>query len=378
MRKYLSRAILTAAALSLALQAGAAKNVILMIGDGMGPEHVKAGSYYLTGAEGKLSFEPYFRCTVTTRSLDQAVTDSAASATTMATGHKTNNGVLSQSPDGSVVYETILERAKKMGKMTGLVTTAQISDATPAAFGAHEPARGNYANIVDDYLSSSTPNVIFGGGDPAKGNAGFFSAEQVERAKTLGYQFVDDITSMNALKPAVGEHVLGLFAGVCTTLEVNRKINCREPHLTQMTTKALSILEHDPDGFFLMVEGGEIDKAAHASNIAGVAGEAAEFGKAVGIVLKWMESNPDTLLLVTADHETGGLSVSPCAKGQIPTATWGSPGVHSNRNVPLYAAGPDASMLQWYIFDGVTDDTDLYRVMRKSLDKGPEPTLQSK
>jgi alkaline phosphatase len=127
-------------------QAAAAKNVILMIGDGMGVGQANAGSYYLTGGAGGLCFQPYYRGTVRTNSLN-GTTDSAAAGTALATGHKTNNGVVSQSPTGTT-YTTIMEKAKAAGKSTGLVTTCFSYDATPAAFGSHVSDRGNYSGIV--------------------------------------------------------------------------------------------------------------------------------------------------------------------------------------------------------------------------------------
>lgn len=370
MRRLLSRAIMAALFCCLSLSANAAKNVILMIGDGMGSEHVKAGSYYLTGTADGLSFQPYYRCSVTTRSLNAEVTDSAASATTMATGHKTNNGVLSQSPDG-VEYETILEYAKRLGKRTALVTTVPITHATPAAFAAHEPSRNNYINIGNDYLDSSQPDLIFGGGDPDRGGAGYFSSEQVAKAEALGYHVVRDITWMNGLHTRGARRAIGLFNGGTLTREANRRFLCKEPRLSQMTARVLSLLDRSPDGFFVMIEGGMIDSGGHESNAAVVATETAEFGRAAAVVLKWMRSHPDTLLIVTADHETGGMSTSPCRKGGIPEAKWTSNGGHTATNVPLYATGKDTDLVSGYIKNGVIDDTDIYRIMKAAMDRGP-------
>ncbi len=369
MRRILSRAIMAALFCCLSLNANAAKNVILLIGDGMGPEQVKAGSYYLTGTADGLSFQPYYKCSVTTRSLDADVTDSAASASTMATGYKTNNGMLSQSPDG-VEYETILEYAKRQGKKTALVTTVMITHATPAAFGAHEPSRGNYISIGNDYLDSSQPDFIFGGGDPDRGGAGYFSAEQVTKAEALGYHVVRDITWMNGLRTRGARRAIGLFNGGTLTREADRRLTCKEPRLSQMTDRVLSLLDKSPEGFFVMIEGGMIDSGGHENNAAVVATETAEFAQAADVVLKWMRSHPDTLLILTADHETGGMSVSPCRKGEIPEAKWTSSGGHTAANVPLYAAGKDTDLVDGYIKNGVIDDTDVYRIMKAAMDRG--------
>ncbi|MEI6513129.1 MAG: alkaline phosphatase, partial [bacterium] len=176
-------------------QALAAKNVIIMIGDGMGFQHLKAGGYYLNGASGTLCFEQFFKCSVTTNSLS-GTTDSAAAATALATGNKAANGVISQAPDGTP-YLTALEIAKSKGKRTGLVSTVSIKDATPAGFGAHEASRSNLSAVAGDYVNSSKANVIFGGGDPAKG--GSFGVVNITQAKANGYLDVYNNTNMTGL-----------------------------------------------------------------------------------------------------------------------------------------------------------------------------------
>lgn len=140
--------------------------VILCIGDGMGPGQEKAASYYLSGREGALSFHDFpVQTEISTFSANSSVTDSAASATAIATGEKVNNGVISLKipGDGSEI-ETILEYYQKQGKAVGLVTTAFITHATPAAFAAHVSSRGNYTEIGEDYFSKTLPHVLFGGG----------------------------------------------------------------------------------------------------------------------------------------------------------------------------------------------------------------------
>jgi alkaline phosphatase len=345
-----------------------AKNVILMIGDGMGPEHVQAGSYYLTGGTGRLAFEPYYKCAVTTGSLT-GVTDSAAAATALATGHKTNNGIVGQSPGGTI-YQSILEYAGGLGKRTGLVTTDAITGATPAGFGAHQGYRTEYLSIGNDYLNDSRPNVMFGGGDPA-GGRGYFSASQVTTAQGLGYQVVYNNSQMSALSPSASR-ALGLFAAARLTLEVNRIPSNPEPHLTQMALKALDIVSQSPNGFFLMIEGANIDETAHDNSISGVTREVVEFHNATEAVLNWMSSRNDTLLIVTADHETGGLDVSWGAQGTYPPATWSSTS-HTGANVPLYAIGAGSSMVDQFISGGVMDNTQVFSFMHTALDNEPTP-----
>ncbi|HUV05050.1 MAG TPA: alkaline phosphatase [Armatimonadota bacterium] len=351
--------------------AGPAKNIILMIGDGMSYEQVKAGSYYLTGAAGNLSFEPYYKCGVTTYSANSSVTDSAAAATALATGYKVNNGVISQSSTGNP-YQTILEKAKALGKRTGLLTTVPITHATPAAFGAHEASRNNYINIGDDYLNSSRPEMIFGGGDPARGGSSYFSSSQVTTAQSLGYQVAYDYSQMSAWDPASVNRALGLFGGTYLTYEYDRQPSNTEPHLSQMTAKALAIANSDPDGFFLMIEGGNIDPAAHANHIERTTREVVEFNNSVQTVLTWMQGRTDTLLIITGDHETGGLTVTNQGTGNYPTATWTTTG-HTATNAALYITGSNANLIDSYIQGGVADNTDVFKVMDAALTI-PEPS----
>jgi len=372
-------AIVLAAVASLVVltgsQAFAARNVILMIGDGMGFQHVNAASYYLNGASGTLSFEPYYKSAVTTSCLDSSVhpiTDSAAAASALATGHKVNYTTISQSPTGEE-YPTILEIAKSMGKRTGLVGTDPITRATPAAFGAHDPSRYNLLAIGDDYLNSSQPNVLFGGGGTSTGGGTYFSTAQINTAGALGYTRVYNAAQMAALNSSTVNKVLGLF-----TLNefpyVYDRYPSTVPQLSQMTAKALDILDADPDGFFLMIEGALIDYGAHANDIARTTREVVEFNNTAQVVLNWMAGRTDTLLLITGDHETGGLTATNRGKGLYPLATWTSTD-HTARNVPLYVAGAQAGLADAYIQAGVMDNTDVFRIMNDAFNTPlvPEP-----
>lgn len=367
---------LFAAALLCVLAVGpvcAAKNIIIAIGDGMGFQHVDAGRYYLGGAGGVLCFQPYYKCPVKTNSLS-GTTDSAAAATALATGYKVTNGVISQSPGGQP-YETILETAKAMGKRTGLLTTVPITHATPAGFGAHEPSRDNYINIGNDYLYGSTPNLIFGGGDPNRGGSGYFSSSQVTAAIGLGYQVVYNYSQMDALNPATVSRAIGLYAGGDMTYEYDRQPSNTEPHLSQMVSKALQMLPLEPNGFFLMIEGGMIDHAAHNNDINRTTREVVEFHNSVQVVLNWLQGRTDTLFIVTADHETGGLTAYNQGAGNYPTATWTSGG-HTSANVPLYILGPDSYLVDRYISGGTVELIDIYKTMKASITL-PQPSTTS-
>ncbi len=356
-------------------QAGVTKNVILMIGDGMGFAHVNAGSYYRTGAPGNLCFEPYYKCAVTTSLLnvDQyPFTDSAAAASAMATGHKVNWTAVSTSPDG-VPYTTILEHAKAMGKRTGLVGTDPISRATPAAFGAHDLSRYNYQSMTDDLLNSSRPDVMMGGGATPTAGSDYVSLAQVNTAISLGYQVVYTQAQMDSISNSA-DKVLGLFAVMDLAFEVERPAGCTEPHLSEQTAKALALLENDPDGFFLMVEGAKIDYGSHNGNIPQITGEVLGFNDAVQVVLDWMRGRNDTLLIVTADHETGGLVIDHGnGKGNYVTGHFTSPLPldHTSANVPLYALGSNVSILDDYIVDGVMDNTAIFHAMYRAFTGAP-------
>ena len=340
--------LLAVVCLPCAARAGAVvpKNVIFFIGDGMGPEQVKAARYYNGGA---LSFEtlPHSGL-VTTYSADSSVTDSAAAATALATGYKANNGVISEARPANAEYgfgeemETLLEYFQARGKSAGLVSTTYITHATPAAFGAHEPSRGNYGDIADDYVNQTRPNVLFGGSVHMPSNP-------------TGYTVVTNRTEMQALNTETATMVSGQF-GSEIPYEYDGDFGTL-PHLSEMTETALAILDNDSDGFFLMVEGGKIDWAGHDNHLERNVHETLEFGAAVQEAVDWATGRTDTLILVTADHETGGMTVlADNGADFYPTVSWAGGG-HTAVDVPVYARGVNA-----YMVSGVMDNTDMFAV----------------
>jgi alkaline phosphatase len=336
--------------------ADAPRNVIVLIGDGMGFEQVSAAGMYAYGMPGTFSFESFLhQAEVTTYSANSPITDSAAAATAIATGHKVNNGVISMAiPGDGSELETMLEYFSYRGKTTGLVTTTYMTHATPAAFGAHEPSRNNLPQIADDYLNQTRPNVIFGGG--ANGLT-------IPDAIAAGYTVVTDRAEMQALDPDTVTLASGQFGTTYLPYEYDYFIGIDDgydtlPHLSEMTTTALDILDADPDGFFLMVEGGRIDHACHNNDIARCVFETIEFAAAVDEVIDWATGHDDTLILVTADHETGGLTVlENNGQGNFPTVSWSTTG-HTGVNVPLYAWGANAELVY-----GEMDNTGLFNVV---------------
>ncbi len=335
------------------------KNVIFMIGDGMGFEQVRAASIYASGEPNKLSFQslPYFG-EVTTKSANNAVTDSAAAGTALATGQKVNNDVISAAiPGDSSELQTLLEYFKDSGKVTGLVTTVYITHATPAAFGAHETSRDNYDNIADDYRLRSKPNILLGSDGIALEDGKIKEhGVTVSEFEAAGYTAVTDRAGLLGIDPNMTKYLLGYFdTPESSGYMPYEPYTSNLPHLSEMAETALDVLDNEPNGFFLMIEGGKIDEAGHDNDLIHNVGETIEFSNTVKVVLDWAKGREDTLIIVTADHETGGLKVTQNnGEGVLPSVTW-STDDHTGTNVPVYAQGENA-----YLISGVMDNTDMF------------------
>lgn len=332
-----------------ALFAGSPHNVILCIGDGMGAEQVKAARCF-TGTNLFIETLPY-QSSMTTFSANDPVTDSAASATAMATGVKVNLGTISlQIPGDGSAMETLIEFFKARGKATGLITTSHITDATPAAFGAHSTNRYNFGEIASHYLNQTRPNVLFGGG-------GF--GMDPNMAIEAGFMVVTDTNDLYALDAESATFVSGVFGETYIPYETEGLGEL--PHLHQMVEVALSILDNDPDGFFLLIEGARIDHGGHLNDIGIVVHEVLEFDRSIQTVCNWMTGRDDTLLIVTADHETGGLNVQTNnGPGNYPTVFWETI-FHSSIPVPVYAAGYKADLAA-----NVHDNTQIHSMIIES------------
>jgi alkaline phosphatase len=329
-------------------------SLILFFGDGMGFEHVKAAGMFWNGSAGTLLFEGFLdQNSMTTDNISGGITDSAASATAMATGIKVANSVISMSPPGySTPLQTLLEEFKGLGWRTGLVTTSFVSDATPAAFGAHEPDRTNLSNIVDDYLNDSRPNVLFGGA----------TSITPQRAQSAGYTVVTDRNSMQALNTDTTTFVSGQFGSSYMPFAFDGLGSL--PHLSEMTDTALDILDNDPDGFFLLVENELTDNAGHANDIQDIVYEIKEIDDAVQVALNWAAGRNDTLIIVLSDHETGGLTVlANRGQGVLPLVSW-STTLHTSVEAPVYAQGVNADQISGtFNFD----NTDIHDIISQTF-----------
>jgi alkaline phosphatase len=349
------------------------RNIILMIGDGLGEVQRTAARWSSVGPDGQLAMDRLpFNGRVRTASADDPVTDSAAAATAMATGIKTNNGVIGMDTELQSL-PTILELAKAQGKAVGLVTTTQISHATPAAFAAHVPNRKQMLTIAAQLVAAEV-DVLLGGGEdeflPASQTGCYPQPGErsdrrnlIKEAESEGWSYLCDAEMFAAFKPGVSSRVLGLFAD-------EGMVRPYAPSLAAMTAKAIAILSRDPDGFFLLVEGGQIDWASHKNDAGKVIDDTLGFDRAVAEAQAFAARSAETLLIVTADHETGGMQLSltpsgrpgedgPFARpdGQVFYVQWQT-GKHTAARVPVSAQGPGAERL-----NGVHDNTAIYRVM---------------
>lgn len=267
------------------------------------------------------------------------VTDSAAGATAYATGVRTYNGAIAVGPDSQAV-ETVLERAEALGMATGLVATSTVTHATPAAFASHVPDRDMHPEIARQ-MAEAGLEVLLGGG------RGYFDGSlRPDSADLLSgmldrYTFVEDAAALRTHADDASA-LLGLFAQDATARAADRS-----PDLAEMTRAALDVLEEDPDGFFLMVEGSQIDWRGHDNAaLEEIVAEVLDLDRAVEVALDFRDRYPETLVIVTADHETGGLALHPAAGGDYtgPLAAHYTTTGHTAQMVPLFADGPGAGL----------------------------------
>ncbi len=389
------------------------RNVILFIVDGAGFSHFEAASWFSYGSPDSPVFSRFpvryamstYPARGTVYDPEQAwrsfsyvmagATDSAAAATAMATGVKTVNGAIAVDPD-RVRLESIVERAERIGKATGIVSSVIFSHATPACFAAHNHNRNRYEEIASEMILESAVDVIMGCGHPlfdmqgqplGKPHYRYVGGEDTWRAVVEGraggdadgdgrpdaWTLVESRAEFQSLREGITpRRILGL-AQIHQTLQQQRAGDRAAPPyfepmvetvptLEEMTMGAINLLEEDPDGFFLMVEGGAVDWAAHSNETGRLIEEMGAFEATVEAVMKWVESESgwnETLVIVTSDHETGYLTgtgsgqtesasggagngvwrpLQGQGKGRIPLLQWNIKG-HTNSLVPFYARG---------------------------------------
>ncbi|WP_019540172.1 alkaline phosphatase [Proteiniphilum acetatigenes] len=320
----------------------AVKNIILLIGDGMGTSQMYAG---LTANNGSLNIE---RCTYVglcqTYSANNYITDSAAAGTAIACGVKTNNGTIGMDTNNTPV-KSILQYAVENGLSTGIVVSCDVTHATPASFIAHQPKRSMVEEIAEDFLKTDFTVLIGGGRKNFEDRSD--KVNLTDRLKKKGYEVV---YNMNSIKESNAEKLVAFLADVHLAAYPKRG-----EALPESVGKAIDILKNNEKGFFLMVEGSLIDSEGHRNNTEGIINEVLDFDRAVKVALDYAETDPHTLIIITADHETGGMGLNGgnVVKGEV-KAEFTTKG-HTAVPVPIYTFGAGAQK-----FTGIYQNTDIF------------------
>ncbi|OGB66090.1 MAG: hypothetical protein A2Y94_09390 [Caldithrix sp. RBG_13_44_9] len=344
------------------------KNVILYIGDGMGITQITSSRIYLMGADGRFEMEKMpITGLITTHSVDRLITDSAAGATALASGYKTKNGMIGMNRD-SVAVVTILEAARDKGLSIGLISTSSITHATPASFAAHVSSRRSQSEVASQLIDAQI-SLLLGGGKSfflPQELSGSKRSDQIDLrqlAVEKGYSIVQNKEELQKIGKGP---VLGIFA-----LE-GLQGDSSEPSLKDMTEAALKVLSQNKKGFFLMVEGSQIDWAGHDNSFPDLWREMKAFDDAVAVGLQYSAENEKTLVIVTADHETGGLLIEDGHNdGKDLQIAWHLKG-HTGTMVPLFVSGPKAEL-----FSGIKDNTEIPVILSELLGIRNFPRFQS-
>ena len=324
-------------------------NIILMIGDGMSTPQVYAT---MLTSEKSTSFERFpITGLAKTYSKSHKITDSAAGGTAIATGHKTNNGMIGMDSD-SIPVPSILEILSEKGMKTGVVATSYITHATPASFVAKNINRNNYEEIAMDFAKSDKVNLLIGGGRK------HFTERKdgtnlIEQMVSEGWNYYDTLTNINE-----NDKIMILASD-------DHLPSCpsRGNFLPDASVLALEKLSKSENGFFLMIEGSQIDFAAHNNDSTYLVNEMHDFDNTINKVLDFAEKNGNTLVIVTADHETGGLTMIDPNGRYTETDFRFSTGSHSPLLVPLFAFGPGSEN-----FSGIMENTDIIKSILKIME----------
>jgi len=331
-----------------------AKNIILMIGDGMGLGQITAGMY----ANGnRLNLESFPIVGLQkTYSYDNLITDSAASATAIACGVKTYNAAIGVNKD-TMPVQSILEEAETKGLKTGLVATSTIVHATPASFISHQPMRSMYEYIAADFLESEI-DLFIGGGykffNEQRANEHSLIPKLEKKGFTISSLTHEELEDINLS----GVRKLAYFTSNDSPIP---KTTGRD-YLPKASILAANFLNRNKkQGFFLMIEGSQIDWGGHANDTKYITTEVKDFDKAIGKILDFAKKDKETLVIVTADHETGGFAINPKSKMDSLIGAFTST-YHTGTMVPVFAYGPGSQL-----FGGIYENTDIYHKMRKAL-----------
>lgn len=331
--------------------------VILFIGDGVGTAYWSAARF----AQGKLAIDEFpVVGLVDTRSSSHKVTDSAAGATVYATGERTYNYAIGVGPD-SLPRKTVLEMAAEKGMATGLVATSTITHATPGSFAAHVVDRRMEGEIARHFAKQKL-DVIMGGGRQFFDGTGKDASDLLPELKRR-YTFVETAEQLRALRTDTVKALLGLFAkeGMPAAHEG------RTPELAEMARAALEMVGKNPNGFFIMIEASQPDWRGHDNRpLEEVTAEMLDYDKAVRVALEYQARHPETLIVLTADHETGGLSLVQ-GKGDTLEAKYTTIG-HTGSMIPLFARGPGAER-----FAGVKDNSKIGQLLIETIRQAQVP-----
>ncbi len=325
------------------------KNVIFMIGDGMGFEQVNVG-WVANGGKLNMTEQMPVLGASRTYATNQLITDSCAGGTALAIGQKTKYGYIGIDENANPV-ESNLQYAKRKGMKTGVTVTCRINDATPADFCIHGESRKDEEGLAAQYVNANV-DFISGGGTHFWVHRSD-GRNLIDEMKAQGYTFVDKLEDVAGAK---GDKFLGLFAEYDMSPST-----VRGPVLMETTKKAIEMLDNKK-GFFLMVEGSQIDDYAHRNKVGPMVEELFDFDKVVGYVLEWAAKDGETLVVVTADHCTGGLTL---LKGSLEERTvkvnFSTKG-HDGIMVPVFAFGPGAEQ-----FAGIHENSEIAQIVRKLM-----------
>ncbi len=332
----------------------APKNIILMIGDGMGLTQITAGMY---ANNNTLYLEEFPVVGLQkTYAYDNLITDSAASATAMACGVKTYNGAIGVNSD-TVSVVSILEQAEAKGKKTGLVATSTIVHATPASFIAHQPLRKMYDEIATDFLKTDI-DFFLGGGKKYFDEQREDETSLIPALEAKGYTVGDMASSELEDMDVMAAEKFAYFTANDSPIPVD----AGRDYLTEASKKATAFLDaKSTDGFFLMIEGSQIDWGGHANETNYIVTEMKDFNQTIGAVLDFAKADKETLVIVTADHETGGFAINPTSRMDSIAGAFTST-YHTATMVPVFAYGPGSEA-----FSGIYENTEIYDKMRSAF-----------